>query len=512
MDRFMRKCVMDRKIVQFIIEKKSFNKISKTLNVGKKRIARVRKLAEEAGYLKGRPLPPPPESIFDYGDFPGMPGRVSDTDSVILPHKDWIRERREAGWHLITIWEELPVKVNRSSFYRFIERHRLNDNRERGRCRVKVVSEIIHPPGDALILDWGKMMDITEGCGKKRTLWFLAGVMGHSRHMAVRLVWDNKTETTIDALEGMFREIGGIPKKLISDNPKCFSVLASKYEPILNPAFERFCAYYGTIPEILPPREPKKKGKVERIVPYVRRLFEAHGEDWNGIEKAQKYLDEKIKLANERRHGTTGLRPVDGLVGDELPLLGELPATAFEREEYHQGKVRRDGCVHFRGKYYSVGKEYCTKEVFVIGGGKTIKIYHRGKLLETHDRITSHYRSKSIKPHHLEPHERIISNSKHYLNQAAKIGPETKELIEAILLSGNGFIDTRKVWGILSLDKNHDKGEIEKACRYALDCGRPGYRAVVTFLNATPASKEEIPKPDTSKQNKFTRQMDEYTH
>ena len=30
MDRFMRKCVMDRKIVQLLIQKKSFNKISKT--------------------------------------------------------------------------------------------------------------------------------------------------------------------------------------------------------------------------------------------------------------------------------------------------------------------------------------------------------------------------------------------------------------------------------------------------------------------------------------------------
>ena len=37
MDQFMRKCVMDRKIVEQLIFKKSFNEIEKNLKVGKKR-------------------------------------------------------------------------------------------------------------------------------------------------------------------------------------------------------------------------------------------------------------------------------------------------------------------------------------------------------------------------------------------------------------------------------------------------------------------------------------------
>jgi len=508
MDRFTRKCLMDRKIVQLLIEGKSFNKISKGQKVSKKRIRQIYSMAQAKGYLSGHPLPVYPEAIFDY-QIPLKSGPVSDADSELLGQLEWIKNRREAGWRLVTIWEELPLKdISKASFYRFIKRHHIDEDKEKIRCRMKVTSEIIHGPGEALILDWGKLMDVIDPeTGKKKTLWFLAGVMGHSRYMMVRLVWDNKTETTLNALESMFNELGGIPKKLISDNPKCFSIEASNFEPLLNPAFERFCHHYGIVPEMLPPREPKKKGKIERMVPYIRRLFESHGEQWFGIDYAQAYLNKKVELANERKHGTIKLRPIDIFVQHEAPLLSRLPEVSFEREEYHYGVVRRDGHARFRGKYYSLSEEFINKNVFIIGNQEVVKIYHKGALLETHPRLTSSFQSKSTKRQHLRGHERIIGENGHYLLRAEKIGPATKELIETILLSGNGFVDTRKVWGILSLEKDYAKDLIDQACRSALDCEQLSYRTVMMFLKLGPKEVVEIPK---SKNNKFIREMDEY--
>ena len=254
MNRFMRKCVMDRKIVELLILKNSFNKIAKDLKVGKKRIRRLQDQALECGYLTGTPLPVYPNPLFTYKDDPLL-GPVSDVDIALNEHIDWIKDRREAGWHLVTVWEELPIKVNRSSFYRFIKRHEEEVDPEHLRCRVRVVPEIIHAPGESLILDWGKLCDVIDSVtGKKKPLWFLVGVMGHSRYMMTRLVWGNSVEETLNALQSMFNEIGGVPVKLTSDNPKCFATVASKFEPILNPAFERFCCHYNTIAELLPPR------------------------------------------------------------------------------------------------------------------------------------------------------------------------------------------------------------------------------------------------------------------
>jgi len=58
----------------------------------------------------------------------------------------------------------------------------------------------------------------------------------------------------------------------------------------------------GTIVECLPPADPQKKGKVERLIGYTRRLYEAHGPLWSGLEESQTYMDRKVALANERRH------------------------------------------------------------------------------------------------------------------------------------------------------------------------------------------------------------------
>ena len=502
MDHFMRKCAMDRKIVEQLILKKSFNEIERNLPAGKKKIKKIYGQAKALGYLDDRPLPPYPESIFD-PPVPGVCRPVSVPDQLLLGHIDWIKDRLELKWSHVTILEELPVKVSPSSFYRFMKRHKLDERK----TILRVIPEIIHAPGESLILDWGKLCDvIAPETGKKKTLWFLSGIMGHSRYMMVRLVWDNKLSTALNALESMFNEAGGVPKKLTSDNPKCFATEASRYEPILNPGFERFCSHYGVIAEMLPPADPEKKGKVERSVPYVRRLYEAHGE-FVSIEDSQEYLNKKVTIANERKHGTTRLRPIDVFLQDEAMVLKDLPATSFAIEEYHTGTVRRDGHVRFRGKYYSLAEAYISKEVFIIGSSCSIEIYYMGALIETHPRLTAAHQSKSTKKHHLKSHEQVMTDNHVYLDRAKKIGPHVHEMVEWILRRGNGFVDLRSIWGILSLDKGHSVERLDLACKHALECEQLGYRAVLRFINLGPSEEKLIKK---SSGNKFLRDPNEY--
>ncbi|MCK5884577.1 MAG: transposase, partial [Bacteriovoracaceae bacterium] len=397
MDRFMEKCAVDRKIVELLILKRSSNSIAKQEKVGKKRVGQIKEQAVSLGYLSGTPLPPYPQALFDYSE-ERYDGPVSEADQALLEHKEWVKDRIEAGWHLITIWEELPfevaTEVSRSSFFRFIKRHNLNS---KGNITKRVIPEILDAPGESLQLDWGKLCDVIDPVTKKKkTLWFLVGVMGFSRYMMTRLVWGNSTDETLKAISSMLSEMGGTPLKITSDNPKCFATEASKFEAILNPAFERFCGHYGIIAELLPPRDPQKKGKVEKAVPYVRRLYEAHGE-WDSIEEAQRYIDRKMVVANERKHGTTRLRPIEVFLENEIIALSALPPLEYSVEEYHSGKVRKDGCVRFRNKYYSVGEERIGDQVFVIGSSKIVEIFFKGKLLETHTRISSSHQAKSIK-------------------------------------------------------------------------------------------------------------------
>lgn len=476
--------MVERKIVELLIVRTGVNAIARQLNVSKRRIRALRHRAWEFGYLEadGRPgsvpLPAYPEALFP-DPVDGRSLRVSETTTLLAPHAGWIRERLEAGWHAVTVHEELPVVgVGRSSFYRYLEREGLTRLGE----SYRVVPEIVHRPGEALLLDWGKLRDVVDpSTGRKKTLWMFVGVLGYSRFLMVRLVWTMDTATTLEALEGMFRTMGGVPQKVTIDNPKCVALEASDYEPVLNPAVERFAAHYGVVVECLPPRDPQKKGKVERPMPYCRRLYEAHGDPWAGIEESQIYLDRKLGVANQRRHGTTQRQPIR-MMEEERKALKALPSTAYELEQFHEGIVRRDGHVRFGNKYYSVDERYRGKKVVVLGGTRQVSIYHQGRLLEVHERLTDPFRSKSTKEAHLKPWERSLRDDSVYRKRAQGLGPNVDRMIQDVLEQGQGFIDTRKVWGILSLDKRYSAEQIDASCRRALSLGQSGYRAVKRLL------------------------------
>ena len=172
---------MDRKIVELLMKGTSVKRIARSLRVSKTRVRRLREQAKEYGYLneEGGPgekaLPAYPEGIFpDLTD--GRTLKLSESHQRLTPHHEWIRDRLEGGWHAVTVFEELPVKdVTRSSFYRYLERYKLNRLGE----SYRVVPGIVHKPGEALILDWGKLRNVIDPVtGKKRLLWMFAGGFG----------------------------------------------------------------------------------------------------------------------------------------------------------------------------------------------------------------------------------------------------------------------------------------------------------------------------------------------
>jgi hypothetical protein len=111
-------------------------------------------MAEGYGYLSGQvPVPPFPEIVFPEPEKVKSQG-VSEADILLIEQKEWITDRLKLGWKSVTVWEELPMKVSRSSFYRFLHRHGLERISER---MSRIIPEIVHQPGEALILDWGKL-------------------------------------------------------------------------------------------------------------------------------------------------------------------------------------------------------------------------------------------------------------------------------------------------------------------------------------------------------------------
>ena len=167
--------------------------------------------------------------------------------------------------------------------------------------------------------------------------------------------------------------------------------------------------------------------------------------------------------------------------------------------------------MRFQGKYYSVSEEYLGKPVTVIGNSCQISIYHAGKLVEVHERLKSRTQFKSTKRHHLKPWEQACNNEEGLLKVAAKIGPSAQAFVRCVLSHGDGFIDFRRIWGVLYLEKKYSREEIDAACAQALECSDLSYRAVVRFITAAREQVIDCSSQTSRPRGKFQHDLAEYS-
>jgi len=92
------------------------------------------------------------------------------------------------------------------------------------------------------------------------------------------------------------------------------------------------------------------------------------------------------------------------------------------------------------------------------------------------------------------------------------LGPDVERLIIILLQQGEGFIDTRKIWGILSLDKSYSADSINRACREAIALESFSYRTVkmLAGLQPKPIAETKPAEKGPAPENKFVRPLSEY--
>jgi hypothetical protein len=209
------------------------------------------------------------------------------------------------------------------------------------------------------------------------------------------------------------------------------------------------------------------------------------------------------------------MKPLDVFINDEAILLKPLPQLRYELEIIEFSTVRNDGYVRFRGKYYRIDQRLKKEVVTIIANKTKVNIYCKGKLLECYDRITDPFQTKTCKDHYKETWEKTLKDNEFYINKASAIGEDVAKFINIVLARGEGFVDTRTVWGVLTLDKKYYKENINEACKSAMELSQVSYSAVRKLLTISGKLKPKNLKSENESHNqnvkgKFTRPMSEY--
>jgi transposase len=158
----------------------------------------------------------------------------------------------------------------------------------------------------------------------------------------------------------------------------------------------------------------------------------------------------------------------------------KLIVTSNENDLF---KVRKDGHVFYKNKYYSVASEYVEKMVVVREHKDFLLIYYKTKLIESHPIITNKFNKNSTKPEHLKPWQSTLLPTSIYRKTASKIGPHCDKLIFSILHRGQGVVDNATIWAILKLTTNYTSVCINEACEFAINTDSMGLRSVMSYLN-----------------------------
>jgi transposase len=181
--------------------------------------------------------------------------------------------------------------------------------RERGVMPHDVAIAVETEPGDVAQVDFGYAGHLWDPDAKAlRRAWVFVMVLGYSRHMFTQIVFDQKAETWLRLHVEAFRSFGGVPRTIVPDNLKAAVVRAAfaiDEDSELNRSYRELARHYGFQVDPTPPRAPKKKGKVEASVKYVKTsaLAGREGEDVTLVRTALARWTTGI--AGMRVHGTT---------------------------------------------------------------------------------------------------------------------------------------------------------------------------------------------------------------
>ncbi|SDW99650.1 Transposase [Alicyclobacillus hesperidum] len=240
-------------------------------------------------------------------------------------------------------------------------------------------------PGVQAQVDWG-LCDYTDKYGQARKLAVFVMVLGYSRVMYVEFARRCDIHSFLRCFVHAIEFFGGIPNVALTDHMKTVVLgMNDDHTPQWHWLFEDFALAIGLTPKLCKVRRPQTKGKVERMVRYVKENFWP-GRRFTDIADLNRQAVAWCQEVAQRIHGTTKQRPCDRLADEPLrPLPSPDQLEKFLRVER---RVSADGYVSYDGVRYGVPWVYSRRVVNVRRVREKVEIWSEGVRIACHDAST----------------------------------------------------------------------------------------------------------------------------
>ena len=282
--------------------------------------------------------------------------KLDNYERLIL---EWLKEHPDLSAAQVEDWllEDHPeLTVGSSTIRLFVKdlRDRYVIPKVKHSRQYEAIPEV--GMGEQIQVDWGETWQETV-TKEKIKLYCMCFVLGHSRYKYVE--WLDRPFTTKDAIrchEQAFRAFGGMAKEMMYDQDNIIAVHENAGDLLLTNEFRSYQQARGFEVYLCRAADPETKGKIERVVGYVKSNFAKNRryknlDDWN--EKCRAWLD---RTGNHKVHGTTKKRPDSVFLLEKAHLkpISQLKTKDLLFDASITAKIGKDNTIRFKGNRYAV--------------------------------------------------------------------------------------------------------------------------------------------------------------
>jgi len=281
-----------------------------------------------------------------------LPRKPRIYKSKLDPYKEYIKKR---------VAEGLPDKIPSTVIYREIQTKGYE-----GKIRIlqafmrELYKEHLHikeekavrfetAPGEQAQADWTV---IRRG---KNPIYAFAMILGYSRYAFICFTDNMRYESFIDCHKKAFAFFGGVPRTILYDNLKSVVIERNAYGNAKHRFNERFLDFskeYGFIPTLCKPYRAKTKGKVERVIGYMKGNFyiplKARLKNSSLVidtELLNSQIFQWLEIVHNRVHATTKQKPKELFIKEQKALLPLVilakPKNIHNKKDYEDPKEKK---------------------------------------------------------------------------------------------------------------------------------------------------------------------------
>ena len=232
-----------------------------------------------------------------------------------------------------------------------------------------------------MLCDWGAAGTVPTPAGPRK-LSFFSAVLGWSRFRTVSFSCSERFGALAVGLAHSFEQVGGVPGRVLFDNPKTVATGHLAGAAVLNPDLVRLAAHYRFSPRTTERQDPESKGKVEALVRFTKSDLIPY-EGFGSLDEANQAGAAWCAEVNAEVHYETRARPSERLEV-ERPLLRALPAARPVVACGEERKVDRLATVRFASARYSVPHRLVGEIVQVQATDRDVVIMYRGVPVAEH--------------------------------------------------------------------------------------------------------------------------------